>query len=418
MENNRGSAESKIRIGMVLLEPFPEDIRIEKEAVALDAASYSVHLLCLGRSGEPYEETVGCIIVRRVFPPSVFARKIDSANFSLTMFRPFWRKCIEKFVRDYSLKSLHVHDLPLCKTALKVSSDKRIPLIADLHEHYPYALQMWKERTPLLDVLKSPFKGLKRWLRYEKSISEHADAVIVSCDEFKARVIRDGSSGDNINVVRNTIDLDGFEAPDSAFAEKYKNRFVIIYLGVLSLDKGISIVIDALPEIVHEVPPALFLVVGAGFERDIRAIEDSAKKLGVADNIEICGRVPHASIFGVLSAGHVAVLHLRADNINYNASSPHKLFEYMAAGLPVIVSPSESTANIVKQTGCGVVVGFDPSDFAMAVIELAKNPEKRITMGEKGKKAVADDFNWATDAERLVALYDKLHKRGQSVSGQ
>ncbi len=403
---------------MVLLEPFPEDIRIKKEASALDAASYSVHLLCLGRQGEPYEETVGSIRVRRVFAPSVFARKIDSVIFSIAMFRPYWRKCIEKFVKDNSLESLHIHDLPLCKTALKVSTDRKIPLIADLHEHYPYALQLWKERTPLLDILKGPFKGLKRWLRYEKSVVEKSDAVIVSCDEFKSRVILDGSSGKNIEVIRNTIDLDGFEATDPAFAEKYEDKFVIIYLGVLSLDKGISIVIEALPEIVREIPNALFLVVGAGFERDVKAIVSRAESLGVSNNIEIFGRIPHARIFSVLSAGDVAVLHLSDDNINYNASSPHKLFEYMAGGIPVIVSPSESTANIVRETGCGIATGFDPSDFAKAVIELANNPEKRKAMGEMGKKAVEDDFNWATDAERLVALYDKLHKRGQSVCRQ
>jgi len=404
MSDNR---RNRFRIGMVLLEPFPEDIRVEKEASNLAKKGYEIYLLCLGREGEPAEERVGEIYVRRIMPTSKLTGKIDSSIFLLTLKRPFWKRKIGQFIYDFHLDALHVHDLPLCGTGLKVARKRGLFFIADFHENYPYGLQLWEEETRWRDIVKRPFKALKRWLKYESEIVESSNATIVDSPEFKSRLVYSGLPEDKIEVVRNTIALDLFDEPGDFFKDYFEGKFVIVYLGVLSPQKGLSLVVEALPQIVKRVPNAVFFAVGRGYDRHIEGLKNRAVELGVGENLEFHARIPHRSIFSVLKAADIAILHLKY-NIDYRSCSPHKLFEYMAAGLPVVVSPAESVARIVESEGIGYVVGYEPTEMAEAIVKLATDDDLRHAMGEAGKAAVKREYNWENDGSRLVELYDRI----------
>ncbi|MCK5832060.1 glycosyltransferase family 4 protein [bacterium] len=397
------------RIAIIHAEPYPEESRLKKETEALVSCGYHVFIFCMHRKSEALKEVIqdNLEIVRYSIYDNPIIRKLDTLLFSFSYNRPFLKRALDKFIEKKNIEVLHVVNLPLAEICLESARKHNIPVVLDFYENYPYAIQTWRERTKFLDFIKKPFKGLDRWLRYEARTVRDFDATLVDSVEFRERLISLGLPESKIHVVQNTIDIDRFDPPDPAFAEKYKDKFVILYLGVVSLDKGISIALEAFPRILKEIPNAILMVVGAGFQRDIHELKLRAKELGVENNTLIMDRVPHKEIFTILSAGDLALLHLR-DNVNYNASSPHKLFEYMAAGLPIICSPSESVARIVCEIGCGVVVGFDPRDFASAVIELAKNNEKRKAMGIAGKNVVREKYNWSVDAKVLSNVYKDI----------
>lgn len=95
--------------------------------------------------------------------------------------------------------------------------------------------------------------------------------------------------------------------------------------------------------------------------------------------------------------------------INYLDALPIKMFEYMAAGIPVIVSDFPLWARIVNDAGCGMCVDpMDPGAIAAAIDDLLSNPERAKRMGDNGRLAVERKYNWHSEEQKLLALYDSL----------
>jgi glycosyltransferase involved in cell wall biosynthesis len=88
---------------------------------------------------------------------------------------------------------------------------------------------------------------------------------------------------------------------------------------------------------------------------------------------------------------------------------PVKLFEYMAAGLPVVASNFPLWKEIVEGNRCGITVDpLDPKAIAQAIEYLLAHPEEARQMGENGRRAVEEKYNWEKEAEKLLALYKEL----------
>ncbi|MBG0562459.1 glycosyltransferase family 4 protein [Actinoplanes aureus] len=93
----------------------------------------------------------------------------------------------------------------------------------------------------------------------------------------------------------------------------------------------------------------------------------------------------------------------------YRDSMPTKLFEYMAAGIPVIASDFPLWRSIVEELGCGLLVDpTKPEAIATALRELAEDPARAQAMGERGRQAVLHRLNWSTEERALLHLYDRL----------
>ena len=88
---------------------------------------------------------------------------------------------------------------------------------------------------------------------------------------------------------------------------------------------------------------------------------------------------------------------------------PTKVYEYMGAGLPVIVSNTAPALALEKDFGCCVCVDPDkPEEIAAAIRSLLDDPERRAAMGERGYGALQTRFNWQTEEKKLLALYEEL----------
>jgi glycosyltransferase involved in cell wall biosynthesis len=87
----------------------------------------------------------------------------------------------------------------------------------------------------------------------------------------------------------------------------------------------------------------------------------------------------------------------------------NKLFEQMMAGIPVIVSDFRLWREIIEENNCGIVVDQDDvNGFTQAIEYLINNPSKAKIMGENGRKAVMTKYNWETQVEILLGIYDRL----------
>jgi len=87
------------------------------------------------------------------------------------------------------------------------------------------------------------------------------------------------------------------------------------------------------------------------------------------------------------------------------------MFEYMAAGIPVIASDFPLWNKILTENKCGLCVNpFDKDSIAKAINELLANPEKAKQLGQNGKKAVLEKFNWNIEKKKLIEFYEKFDK--------
>lgn len=119
----------------------------------------------------------------------------------------------------------------------------------------------------------------------------------------------------------------------------------------------------------------------------------------------VMGRQGVTSLLGSVKIGLV-VLHPIP---NYIDSLPVKMFEYMAAGLPVIASDFPLWREIIGEAGCGLLVNpLDPRAIANALSWLLEHPFEAEAMGQKGQQAVRRIYNWEREATQLVGLYNKL----------
>jgi hypothetical protein len=94
---------------------------------------------------------------------------------------------------------------------------------------------------------------------------------------------------------------------------------------------------------------------------------------------------------------------------NYKEAYPVKLFEYMAAGLPVVASDFPLWRQIVEGTGCRLLVDpRDPQAIASAIGWLFTHPDEGAAMGERGRQSVGTTYNWGVEAKKLLAFYERL----------
>lgn len=390
-----------MRIGMVLPNvPYPPDIRVDKEAYVLAGAGHEVFLLCRARTSEAGEETLGDVRVRRhsVHPGSPLRRKADSFISLVTLDSPSWRSGMIDFIRQNGLDALHLHDLPFSTTALSAARECGIPCVIDLHENYPAALRLWKRR--LIDrIMFSP----RRAERLEREVIGEADRVVVVVDEAKERLAGLGCDPGKVTVFGNSEPLSLLDSATPL--PPYRGTLHLVYVGGVAAHRGLDTAVEAMPRVVEGLPGSTLTIVGDG--PSLESLHVLAKRLGVERSVSLLGRLPFDEAMQHIRASNVALIpHHRSPHTD--ATIPHKLFQYMALGRPVIVSDCAPLRRIVENTGAGLVfTAGDASSLAARAIQLA-DQDALETAGAAGQEAVANRWNLETEGQALVKLYDSL----------
>jgi glycosyltransferase involved in cell wall biosynthesis len=406
-----------MKIGMVLKNKFPPDIRVEKEVRSLLSSRHQLHLLAYrsGKADEHPEEEIEGLLVRRIprerdqLPFS--QRQLNSLRFFLTLTNRYWASHVERYVRDFELDVLHVHDLPLVGTALKVSQRLSIPLVADLHENYPASLRLSIEANPGSRSWFTPHP--RRWVSYERRVVRSATHVVVVVDEAKERLIKDyGLEPEKITVVMNVEDVDYFKTLnlDQDILTRYKDSFVISYIGGGGKHRGLVTAIEAMPYLRGSIPQVKLVLVGIGREESdvyLRIVESQ----GVQDHVEIIGWQPFHKVPSYIEASHVGLVP-HYQNPHTDATIPHKLFQYMLMSKPVVVSSCRPLKRIVEETKSGLVFhSGDPKDLARQIQILYANLQLRSDCALHGHEAATHQYNWTTEGAKLTRLYQSLSEQ-------
>lgn len=383
----------------------PNDIRVEKEAATLLSAGHEVHLLLEGKPDQPGEEIWEGIMLRRGVRMSRPREILHRYTFNFTFRDRLWAGALDRFVRERGVEALHVHDLPLVGETVRAARRAGIPVVADLHENFPAGLQVWYTSR----VKKKTIYNERRWTRYEREVLGKVDAVIAVIEESKARLEGIGIPGGKIFVVPNTESRHWEQAPvDPVILERYRDRFTLSYVGKFSTHRGLDVIVRAMPRLRREIPGVLLLLVGDRNRPYMECLRRLVERTGVADAVELTGWQPFGRIWSYIGASDVCIVpHQR--NPHTDTTIPHKIFQYMLLGKPVIVSDCTPLKRVIDDAGAGLVFRYDdPDEFASRVLELHADPDLRRRIAATGREAFFDRWNWEATSGPLVGLYEDL----------
>ncbi|MBA2570690.1 MAG: glycosyltransferase family 4 protein [Chloroflexi bacterium] len=182
---------------------------------------------------------------------------------------------------------------------------------------------------------------------------------------------------------------------------------VVLFLGLVMPGRGIAELCRAMAW----VPGAVLAV--AGYGSDYERYREAAAALPHADRIYFPGSVPHREILPLVAAADVSAMPVQGDTLNHRLNVPTKLFDAMAAGVPVVASDLPGMAPIVRATGCGQLCDpDDPADIARAIRSILEaTPERRAEYRKACLAAARGPYGWEAQAATLRGLYARLRLR-------
>jgi glycosyltransferase involved in cell wall biosynthesis len=394
--------DTKSRGALVYLwdADYPWDVRAEKTCVSCTRAGYDVHIVARNRAWRALEEQLAEGTVHRMRPWRWAGRRGDSLLSFPAFMSPRWLRHLADVVRRVRPTVILVRDLPLCPTAIWIGARYGVPVVLDMAENYPAMMRKNFEagRHRLADyVVRNPALVAA----VERYCLPRLARIIVVVEENVARLERLGVPAERISLVSNTPPMALIEARPATRAGDGGGAITLVYVGILELPRGISELLQAVRLLRGTPQPVRAVIIGKG--RDASILQDEATALGLTPaEVTFVGHVPSRDdVRATVRGADVGVLPHHA-NEAWNTTIPNKLFDYMAAELPVITSDVIPFARIVRETGAGIVFkSRDPASLASAIRTLFDGARRRA-YGAAGLAAVRSRYNWEYDAHVLV----------------
>jgi len=397
---------------MLLNAPYPADIRVKKESDALLNAGFEIHLLCLRKRDQNTSEVFEGIKVHRIDAGrNNYQLAFWDVIMSLNFVHPRFRSAAKKIIRQENIHAIHIHDLPLAGTALSLKKQLNLKVVLDMHENYPEALRTWFKwkKNPIVRLKNALFMNPERWTKFEKQACEQCDRIIAVVDEMKERVIREHSiKADKITVVTNTEDK-GFinQKLDSTVYQSLEGKFILTYSGGIGPHRGVDTAIKGM-EYLKENENIQFAIVGFGSPSVMSNLQSLVAELQLK-NVHFIGFQPFSRFYSYMHLADVNVIPHQSNGHTDN-TVPHKLFQGMMAGKPLLVSSSAPLKRLIEKHEAGVVFeAGNPVDFADKVKALYASKDLQTRLGKNGIQAtLVGDLNWETTQQELINLYTTL----------
>jgi len=399
---------------MILDGFYPEDIRVTKEAVSLIEGGFEVHLLCKKRKADQISfELVNGIKVHRI----EMGRHLYVTTFWQTVNAAFWvqpifYRALPSFIEDNKIDVLHVHDLPLANTTIKIAKRYNLKVVLDLHENYPAGLQTWssKKTNPIVKLKNKLFFNYSKWSNYESRMCSEASAIIAVVDEMKERLTKvyqlPSSKVVTITNTEPTSFIEGKVIYEDV-KKKFEDRYVIGYVGGFGPHRGLETAIEALPILKEKIPNILLMLVGRGsILSNLKAL---VKELAMENHVEFIGFQPFEKVFSFMAVADINIIpHYK--NEHTDNTIPHKLFQNLMIGKPVLVSSADTLKRVIEEIDGGYVFkAGDVADFVDKVLEIKKST-KIVQQRIKNARhhTLNGQLNWETTGKRLISFYQGI----------
>jgi glycosyltransferase involved in cell wall biosynthesis len=267
---------------------------------------------------------------------------------------------------------------------------------------------LWPQFAVAAGVLQNRLLiAASEWL--ERFLLHRADCVMVNSPGFVQHV---GSRGvRRVELVANGADPDMFDPASDGAAFRLENaldgKFVVLYAGAHGLSNDLHVVLDAARLL--QGTSVQIVLVGDGKEKP--ALQSAARDLS---NVTFAPPAPKRQMPGVLAAADACLAILKPLE-EYKTTYPNKVFDYMAAGRPVLLAIDGVIRDVVDSAGCGIFISpGNPAGLAAAVRKLATNRPLARSMGANGRKYLEQHFSRDVIAGRLLEILERTITRRPS----
>jgi glycosyltransferase involved in cell wall biosynthesis len=346
-----------------------------KQCRSLAVAGYDVTLVVADGLGDAKTDGVAFV-------------DAGKATGRLNRFAKTTRRVLEK-ARDLDADLYHLHDpelLPAAWTLRKMGKH----VIFDAHEDLP---------AQILSKAYLP-KSTRRAVSFATAVLERFVASRISFVVAATPAIRNKFSRMGIRAldINNFPLVSEFEA-NATWDSKARE---VCYVGGITAIRGIEQLVGAMASVTSGARLNLVgTFTGAGFENKVKASPGWP-------NVTYLGQLARSGVREVLTRSLAGIVTFLPEP-NHVEAQPNKMFEYMSAGIPLIASDFPLWRDIVEGNNCGICVDpFDSKAIASAIDRLVESPDLARQMGENGRRAVMEQYNWDVEEEKLIDLYAKV----------
>ena len=352
-----------------------DDVRIyHKECLTLNKYGFDIQIL-------------GSISWKSIEPKIKYELLKFSTNYLLKRFfyLPF---IFYKKAKIINADIYHFHDPELLIVGFLLKRKGKI-IIYDIHEDNPRAIIGRDWGNKYLRIIISYF-----FEKFENIFSKKFDVLLTATNNIYNRFIL---------INKNTITLNNYPQLSEIINlnnKKHQKQKQLCYTGIINQQRGIGYIVKALEKV-----EIRLLLIGNFSSNDYYNELKNQKGWQNVDYVGYNSReyVNESLVSSI--AGIVTFLPLP----NHINSQPNKMFEYMSAGVPVIASDFPLWKEIIHNNNCGICVNpTNPDEISTAIQFLINNPDQALKMGENGRKAVIEKYNWEVESEKLLNIYNKF----------
>ncbi len=374
-----------MRVAIVTSKHPAFDKRLyERQGRFLAGSGLEVHLVA---PGAPEGPTADGIILHSVPQAHGWVERLR--------LHPAIGDCVRRIAPDI----VHFHD-PDLLLSLHARRGRNCPVVVyDAHEDFPLATRSSRSSRGIPP-------GIAQVLAVGVDVVERVLARrvegVVCAHRRRLRQLRPGPRG---LYLPNYPSLEAFGTPAPAVARERS----CVYLGLLSRERGAEMLLEG----ARLAPDVRWLVVGDFSPDEGRQRFLARARAEGLRNLEWVGMIPYGEVPAVLARAGVGLMPWQATPQHRWAAQPTKLYEYLAAGLPVVASRLEVTEEVVTQSGAGLLHPADnPEAMVACVRRVLDDPAGAAEFGRAGRHAFLTSFNYERLGTQLLDFYNRiLHAR-------
>jgi glycogen synthase len=291
---------------------------------------------------------------------------------------------------------IHNHDWLSGFAAIAVKHDFHLPMVATIH-----ATEMGRNRGHLHGDMQRAIHQSEWWLNYEAW-------RVIACSHYMAWEVEtyfDTPPG-KIDIIPNGVDPRPFDALRGVDLSAFRLGFaapdqpIVYYVGRMVPEKGLSVLVDAVPLVLREWPGVKFVLAGGGgYSNDLK---HQAYSLGVADSVLFPGRIPDEVRDGLFMVSNCAVFPSLYEPFGIVA------LEAMAAGTPVVVSDVGGLSEVVELHKTGVKIHpNDPGSLAWGILHTLQHPDWSAQRVQNAEYVARTQYNWHRIADMTRMTYER-----------
>ncbi len=383
--------------------PVPFDTRVWKEALSLSENGYEVTVLSPRdeRYTRGYEVLKGVRIYRHPMPQEGNGIVAYLSEYFCALLCQFWYAWWIYFRHGFHViqgcnppDTIFMIALPFKLLGVKY--------IFDQHDANP---ELYLSKYEKADMLYK----VQVWL--ERQTFRFSDVVMTTNRSYRELAVTRGRiAPEDVFIVRNGPDLSTFRAVPPISDLKHGKRYLVGYVGNMSIQEGLDILLDVVLHIKNLGRTDIhFTCVGGG--PGLAGLRKMTQDKRLGDMVDFTGRVPDKELLDILSTADICVNPDKPCEMN-DISTMIKIMEYMALGKPIVQFDLKEGKFSAQDASLYASNEDQVADFAAKILWLLENPQKREQMGQFGRKRVEDQLAWDYSVEQLLAAYRRALSKG------